>query len=129
MLSSDDAAEMMRLLRTLPCRVAVPDWYQALVGRRGAAASLADERRRFTRFNYATKVLMKYSGNLPSLPRPLDPYIVLCKDLSRNGIGFLHAEPLYPHEEVVLWLPTGCRSYLVRRCRRHNERCYEIGAQ
>lgn len=129
MLPGSDAAEITHLLRTLPCRIAVPDWYQGLLNRRGEMAGPADDRRAFTRFYYPTKALLKYRGNLPSLSRPLDPYIVLCRDLSRSGVGFLHEEPIYPSEEVLLWLPTGCRTYSVRRCVRHNEKCYEIGAQ
>lgn len=129
MLPNGDPAEVTKLLQTLTCGISVPDWYEALLSKRGELAGPADDRRQFPRYYYPTKALMRYRGNLPSRPRPLNPYIVLCRDLSRSGIGFLHEEPLYPSEEVLLWLPTGCRTYCVRRCVRHNEKCYQIGAQ
>jgi hypothetical protein len=36
---------------------------------------------------------------------------------------------LFPGERVELTLPTGRRHYLVVRCVRHNERCFEIGTE
>ena len=51
------------------------------------------------------------------------------KDISRGGAGFLHSAPLYPGERVRLGLPTGSLDYIVVRCARHHELCYEIGAE
>ena len=129
MLPGGDSTELTGLLQTLPCRVSIPAWYQALIGQRGPVAVLPDEKRRFARHSFTVKAVLEYRANLPALPRTSEPQLVLCKDLSRSGISFLHAEPLFPGEEVTLWLPTGRRSFTVRRCRRHEERCYEIGAQ
>ncbi len=130
MLPHGDSTQLTRLLQTLPCRVAIPDWYLALVGRgTNPSRTLPDERRRFTRFNFPVKAVMTCGGNLPALPRTTEPHVVLCKDLSRSGICLLHAEQLYPGEEILLWLATGRKKYTVRRCRRHQPQCFEIGVQ
>lgn len=131
MLSSGDPAELTQLLQTLSCRVAVPEWYRELVARRGSIGSpvRANEQRQFARYFYPLKAVLQCDGNLPALPRPRQPFVVLCKDVSRSGIAFLHEAPLYPAEEISLWLPIGVRNYVVRRCRRHHAACYEIGAQ
>lgn len=129
MLPDRHPNELTQLLRTLPCRIAIPEWYLELLGQRGPAPGLPEEQRRFVRFNYPVKAVMTCLNNLPALPRTPEPHLILCMDLSRNGLGFLHAEPLYPGEEVSLWLPTGCRTYVARRCRREQPQCYEIGVE
>jgi hypothetical protein len=119
------------VLQSLTCGVEVPAWYRELQARHGQvqAPVRADERRRYARFHCLLPAVLECRGNLPMQPREPGRSLVLCKDVSRNGISFLHAEPLYPEEELSLWLRIGRRSYVVQRCRRHNARCYEIGAQ
>ncbi|MDZ4686630.1 MAG: hypothetical protein SH850_16285 [Planctomycetaceae bacterium] len=131
MLPGGDLSELDGLLQTLTCRVEVPGWYRALQARHGEVLSTVhtDERRRFARLHFLTPAILECQGNLPALKREAEPFVVLCKNLSRNGIAFLHEGPLYSGEEIALWLPIGRRSYVVRRCRRHHERCYEIGAK
>ena len=64
-----------------------------------------------------------------AIPRADAKHVVLMKDLSRQGVAFLHAAQLFPGERVELTLPTGRIAYTVVRCLRHNHRCYEIGAE
>lgn len=131
MLPDGDQSELKRLLQSLVCRAAVPAWYRDLQAKHGAARSpvRADDRRRFARFYFLTPAILECQGNLPALQREPDPFVVLCLDISRNGIAFLHEGPLYPEEEFTLWLPIGRKPFVVRRCTRHHEHCYEIGAK
>jgi len=131
MLPRCDQPELERLLQPLTCRVEIPDWYRALRAQHGNARSPVrpDERRRFARFYFLTPALMKCHGNLSVVKRESELFVVHCLDISRNGIAFLHEAPLYPEEELSLWLSLGRKTYTVRRCSRHSECCYEIGAK
>jgi hypothetical protein len=126
-----DQPELNRLLQQLTCRVAVPEWYLALESKQGAPRSpvRADERRQFVRYYFLKPAVLQFPGNLSALKREPGPFVVPCLDISRCGIAFLHEGPLYPEEEITLWLPLGRLPYVVRRCQRHHERCYEIGAK
>lgn len=93
------------------------------------ALPVADARRRFVRAAFHRRVVLELQQTFPSVPREERNYVILTRDLSRSGIGFLHAEQLYPGERVRLWLPTGPVATEVTRCRRHDARCYEIGVR
>lgn len=131
MLPASSQPELTRVLSSLTCRVEVPDWYQSLQAKNGSVRSPVrpDDRRRFARYHCLTPAVLECRGGLPALPREPVPFVVLCIDISRNGIAFLHESQLFPEEEITLWLPLGKLTYSIRRCRRHNERCYEIGAR
>jgi hypothetical protein len=75
------------------------------------------------------RAVLEVLGTLPAIPREAEEHVVLMKDISRGGAGFLHSAPIYPGERVRLWLPTGSLEYTVVRCARHHQSCYEIGAQ
>ena len=131
MLPTGDQSELSQKLQSLTCRVAVPEWYRTLQARHGTARSpvRSDERRQFARYYFLSPAVLECTGNLSGLHRPPEPFVVLCVDISRCGIAFLHEAPLYPEEEITLWLPLGRMPYVVRRCQRHHERCYQIGAK
>lgn len=131
MLPTGSQSDLSRALASLTCRVEVPEWYETLQAKNGTAQSPVrpDDRRRFARFHCLTPAVLECRGSLPALPRESTPFVVLCKDISRNGIAFLHEVQLFPEEEITLWLPLGKLTYSISRCRRHNERCYEIGAK
>jgi hypothetical protein len=72
---------------------------------------------------------LEHRQSLPALPRADTRHVVYTKDVSRGGIGFLHSEPLFPMEQFRLALPDGkSRTIEVVRCRRIQQRCFEIGA-
>lgn len=120
---------LKQLFSQCPCRIELPDWYEAIANKRGVSALQRDERRRFVRFYFPTSAILQCRPTLPTVERDGEPQYVLTKDLSRSGIAFLHYEQIYPEEVVVLWLPDARRQFIVTRCRRHNRRCYEIGAR
>lgn len=120
---------MTAALDTLPCRVALPAGWKDFFQRRGPQVWPGDNRRRYVRSHFPMRAVLEILGTLPAVPRRHEQHVVLMKDISRGGAGFLHASHLYPGERVRLWLPTGGLEYTVVRCARHDELCYEIGAK
>jgi hypothetical protein len=121
--------EMTATLDTLPCRVVLPPGWKDFFHRRGPQVWPGDNRRRYVRSHFPMRAMLEILGNLPAVPRGREQHVVLMKDISRGGAGFMHAAPVYPGERVRLWLPTGSLEYTVVRCSRHHELCYEIGAE
>jgi len=88
-----------------------------------------DERRRFSRLPLRQKAVLSLRQTLPAIKRERAFHCVYVRDISRTGIGFLHADELFPGEECQLWLPQKQLRINVVLCRRQGPRCYVIGAQ
>jgi hypothetical protein len=129
MLDADRFKKLKAMLDALPCRVVVPSEWKDFFTRRGPMTSLGDEYRRFVRQHFPSRALLELTTSIAAIPRADAKHVVLMKDLSRQGVAFLHATQLFPGERVELTLPTGRIAYTVVRCLRHNHRCYEIGAE
>lgn len=126
-LRRDDLAA---LLKALPCRIVVPAGWKKDFARRGdLPTAFHDDTRRFARAACPAAAILEIESTLPAFPRDQEPHSILLKDISRQGVAFLHHEQLFPRERVQLLLPNGRLTYVVCRCLRHNERCFEIGAE
>jgi hypothetical protein len=128
MLEDDYANYLNRLLEACECDVAVPSEWQDRLTRRGVIPSISGDRRKYIRHYFNGRSVLEYDETFSSIPREHTTAQVVTRDLSRNGIGFLHSEQLFPGERVSLWLPIGKRTYVVARCVEHNDKCFEIGA-
>ena len=113
----------------LPCHVVLPPEWDDFFNRRGPLPPRESEPRRFVRQHFPTRAIMELTTTLAAIPRKYAKYVVLMKDISRQGASFLHVAQLFPGERVELTLATGRIPYTVMRCRRHNDACYEIGAE
>src|SRR5260370_37798339 len=129
MLDAFRLKEMQATLEAPPCRVVLPRGWKDFFHGRAPQVWPGDNRRRYVRSHFPMRAVLEILGNLPAVPRGRDEHVVLMKDISRGGAGFLHAAPVYPGERVRLCLPTGSLDYVVVRCTRHHELCYEIGAE
>ena len=89
----------------------------------------ADERRRFPRLQLRQKAVMDLRQTLPPIEREPAFHCVYVRDISRTGIGFLHADELFPGEKCQLWLPQKQLQVNIVLCRRQGPRCYVIGGQ
>ncbi len=128
MLEEDYSTLLERLLSTCECDIAVASEWEASLTSGGVIPPLPNDQRAFLRHRYARRVLLEYQNTFSSIPRKRGQTLVVTRDLSRDGIAFLHAEQLFPGERITLWLPTGKKTYVVQRCLQHNEKCFEIGA-
>jgi hypothetical protein len=111
------------------CRVVLPAAWTDFFERRGPQLHYGADNRRFIRTHFPTQALMELPGTHPSIPREFERHVVLMKDISRQGVGFLHSAQLYPGERVTIIFPTGRRDYMIVRCLRHNDLCFEVGAE
>jgi len=130
MLEEHYRQQYEQLLKSLECHVEIPaEWQDDYFREQGPAATRWEEQRRFVRHCLRTKAVLEVAPSLPAIPRQPAFYAVFTRDLSRGGIGFLHADQLFPGERCRLWLPTQCLPFLITHCRRLNGRCYLIGAK
>ncbi|MBI3863740.1 MAG: PilZ domain-containing protein [Planctomycetia bacterium] len=88
-----------------------------------------NENRGFTRQQFRVRAVLDLRQSLPTIDRERTFHCVYTRDISRTGIGFLHADELYPGEECRLWLPQQERPVAVVHCVRKGRRCYIIGAR
>lgn len=81
------------------------------------------------RFYCRTFAALTVRSSLPGLPRDVSTERVCLKDVSRSGVSLLHSRQLYPGERLELVVLDGVRRELqVTRCRKIQDRCYEVGA-
>jgi hypothetical protein len=105
----------------LGCRVALPEDLVEFMDKEGPVQAEFFDRRQFRRFYYRHRIVMERRGEL---------FCVYTKDISRCGVVLLHAEQIFPCEEVRIFLPNSMTLLTeIRRCRRLQETCYECGAQ
>lgn len=128
MLENDYQQSFASLMNSSECEVALPSQFQDMFARRGVVEPVYDERRRFVRRHFATRAVLELAQTIPTIVRAQKFCGVFTTDMSRSGIAFLHAEQLFPGEQLWLWLPTSKLPCRVARCRRHNSKCFEVGA-
>jgi hypothetical protein len=129
MLDRDYSQHFGELIAGAECRIEAPADWDEVQSRRGAQQTRLDERRRFVRFWFPTQCVLELSQSLPAVPRPTEFHRAWTRDIARGGVSLLHSEQLYPGEQVRLWLASGRLECKVKRCRRHNPRCYEAGLE
>ena len=127
MLDDDYSRQLNKLLGACECDLAVPSEWQDRLTRRGVIQPIPGDRRKYVRHHFNGLAVLEYDETFSSIPREHTIARVVTRDVSRNGIAFLHSEQLFPGERVSLWLPTGERSYVVMRCIEHNDKCFEVG--
>ena len=88
-----------------------------------------DDRRRFVRRPIRMRAVMDLRQSLPAINRERAFHCVYLRDISRTGIGFLHADELFPGEDCRLWLPQKELHVTIVQCRRQTARCYVIRAR
>jgi hypothetical protein len=133
MLELDDSKHSAaELIAALPCAVELPAELRNNFERHGVAAFDGD-RRRYPRVycrSESNRAAMQHRKTLPQLKRDSNWQSVYVTNLSRDGIGFLHSEALYPCEGVRLFMLNGKNVSLeIVSCRRLHARCFDIGAQ
>jgi hypothetical protein len=126
----DDPKALSAWVASCACEVELPPNWQGFFDRTGVMSTLADENRRFPRFYVRGLGALESCQSLPGKPRDGGWHGVYTKDISREGVGFLHSEQLYPRERMRIVLTDGVpRLMEVIHCRRIQRRCYEIGSR
>ena len=97
-------------------------------GKTGMLPVIANDSRRFPRFYFRTcaEATIYPVGNVGEP----EHCFVLTRDISRNGVGLLHAQQLFPGQRLDLILNgEPPRATEVVRCRRLEDGCYEVGCR
>jgi hypothetical protein len=131
MLDRNDAQPLaIEAIAALPCEVQLPAGWGAGAAEKGLFASGPDERRGFLRRGLQICAALEYRQTFPSLGRARAWHRVYVVNVSRSGLLLLHSEQLFPKERLVVVLPDG-KDVLVEisRCRRIQERCFEVGGR
>jgi len=130
MLEERYRENVQRLLNELDCCVVLPErWSPNYFREQGTMPTCYGDRRRFVRHVCRSRTVLRTESTLSAIPRAEEFHIVILRDLSRTGVGFLHAAQLFPEEQCELWLPTRITEVVVSNCRRLGSRCYLIGAR
>lgn len=125
----DIAHDVHELIMRLPCRVEMPPDYGDFFDFVGPMPPQFEDNRRVPRFYCRTFAALTTRQTLPALSRDECTDRICLKDVSRSGVSFLHCRQLFPGERLELVVLDGIRRELtVTRCRKIQDRCYEIGA-
>ena len=128
--SNDRTPGIAEAVSQLKCEIELPSSWKDYFGRRGQLPTCMGDKRRFPRSYFRGAAALHYRQSFPALPRRDLWYRVFTKDVSRGGISFLHGEQLFPGEQMTVVLSDGrSRPVEVVRCRRIEDRCFEIGAK
>ncbi len=127
MLEGDYQERLTQLISKLPCRVEIPEKWGNFLEGRGPLPAIPNDRRRFVRHQFRGKAVLEVRQSLPSIEREHQYEVVYMRDLSRQGISFVHSGQLFPTETCRLWLPERKITLQIVRCQRVQERCYVVG--
>jgi hypothetical protein len=109
------------LWQKLGCRIDLSGAGADFFDLKGAEISTFSTQRQFNRYLHREKALLIHRGST---------YAIYTKDISSSSVGFLHADQLFPLENVRLFLANGGKiDVTIRRCVRLQESCYECGAE
>ena len=126
MLDQVDPAD---LISQLPCRIELPEAWKEYFSVAGTLPPVFDDRRRYPRHHCRQQAALFLKNTYPWTKRTVLQHGVYVKDISQNGICFLHSEQIFPLETFELLLVNGRpRCWKAVRCRRLQARCYEVGA-
>jgi hypothetical protein len=131
MLVKDYLNDMNRVLASLEDRIELSAADRLIFFHPDLSAppSYPDERRGFPRRQLRLRAVMELRQSLPAIERERAFHCIYVRDISRTGIGFLHADELFPGEECRLWLSQKEMHMTIVQCRRKGPRCYVIGAR
>ena len=127
MLESNYSTQVSDLLSRLQCHVRIPSEWDDYFSAEGLLRSIEDDRRRKARKQFRTEAVLQIEPQLPSVKREQLVHKVYTRDISLEGISFLHCEQLYPGEVCRLWLADRRLAVEVVRCKRANSQCYVVG--
>jgi hypothetical protein len=115
-------------IASIPCEVQLPADWQRSSQDNTLFACRPEDNRRFPRRGLTAMAALQYRQTLPVLQRPNRWHRIYLVNLSRGGLAFLHSEQLFPREQMHVLFPGGeDRLVEVARCRRINDKCFEIG--
>ncbi len=130
MLPGDDQLQrLIKVVGPLTFELKMPSSPEEYFSVSGAVPTMWQDQRRFVRKHLRVVAAIQYRRSLPAHPRSAQWHKVVTRDLSRNGVSFLHSEQIFPLEQLLLVLPD-CKPRCIEvvRCRRLGDQCFQVGA-
>ena len=127
MLENCDRQELATLLNHAEDRIQLPTEWQNFFTEEESILPRPEERRQFVRRHARMKAALVVKSTLTQPDRSNVIHCIYCRDLSRGGLSFIHAQELYPGDDVAIRLPTCWINLTVVYCKRQNDRCYVVG--
>lgn len=127
MLDIDYSAHLGELVNATSWDIELPQEWRDYFEERGEVPSFSGDDRNNQRLKVRTHGILYFEKSLPFCRRSHDPLGVYTRDFSRNGLGVLSAQQLFPEEVVRVILPTFWIQLRVVRVRRVTSKCFEIG--
>jgi len=120
--------QFLAAVHGLKCQVQLTRQLLEEFERTGPHPTIEGDRRRFVRYHVRARGILFYRQTLPAIERRQGPHLVLIRNISRSGIGFLHHEQLFPHERFTLWVEGKRRVEVeIAGCRRLHANCFDVG--
>jgi hypothetical protein len=131
MFSIDAQLERLtQIVGPLQSEVSLPESWRQLRRDDQPRPSIPGDWRQYPRWTLPAVAAMRYVKPLLALKRSDSWFAVYSVDVSRNGVCFLHLEQAYPTEQLQLLFADERKLFVeVMRCRRLQEKCYEVGAR
>ena len=137
-LNCEDDTMHECFIGNLRCEIQIPSCLSGFFDIPQSEPVMADDRRRYKRWNCRNVGALECRQTLAHVKRTQGWSRIFLKDVSLGGLAFLHSEQLFPLEQMRILLPEKVLKPLaethrkriveVVRCRKHGNRCYEIGA-
>jgi len=109
--------------------VSIPAEWDGFFAYRGRVKSSSREQRQHPRFYLRAKALLHVVSTIGARPTRYTQGVIYLKDISRGGMSFLHAEQLFPMDQVRVQLDGRALDVQVVRCRKITAQCYEVAGQ
>lgn len=126
--SISDATSFQRAIRDLTFQVQIPREKMEELGKSGPASTTLNDQRRHVRFRLLKRCIVRFNPTFPTLQRPSQFTLGLVTNISKDGVGLLYHQQLFPRERIVLRIEgSGVLPLTVALCRKLGPQCYEIG--
>lgn len=127
MLREDDGAVVVD---EMTCEVRIPAEWDGFFAYRGRVKTSSREQRQHPRFYLRAKAMLHVVSTIGARGTRYSQGVIYLKDISRGGMSFLHAEQLFPTDQVRIQLENGrTLDVQVNRCRKIAGQCYEVAGQ
>ncbi|MFN3153544.1 hypothetical protein [Bremerella sp.] len=123
-----EESSFQKAIRDLPFQVQIPRTKLEELGKSGPSSATMSDQRRHVRFRLLKRCILRFGQTFPTIERPAQFSLGLVTNISKDGVGLLYHQQIYPRERIVLRIEgSGIIPLTVARCRKLGPQCYEIG--
>ena len=118
-----------QIMTMIESKIVLPASLAAFFSEPGYCDSTFFEDRKLLRLRIRCKAVMAIEYSPPSIPRKVPQAIVFVKDISKQGIGIISHQQIWPEEKLLICFHGRRVRATTSRCRRIAEFCWEVGGE